>query len=100
MCKTCYIAGGAPKILTERTKAAAALVTEVYDWGGLGGNAQTVIDDWNVDNQSINHCLPKIEEDKKSPPERLQKEEDCLEALRHLTLDERLSALAIHHEFI
>jgi len=100
MCKDCYILVGSPAIINERTKAAASLITKVYDWGGLGGNAQEVVDNWNITNDVINKCLIQLELDTASPGPKLKLEEECLLVLRSLTEEERGSALAIHHNFL
>jgi hypothetical protein len=100
MCQTCYKDYGSPKIITPATLEAAKLIEEVFEWSSGGGNLHIVIDDWNLDDDSLDFCDTEIRTDDPSCDEKLEAERKCLDALRKMTLEERASTLAIHDEFI
>ena len=98
MCITCFENAGKPSIINDRTKHTADLIGKLYDYTNLGGAAQSVVDDWNVDNETINGCLIHLEINKESDTSNIEKE--VLELIRSLEKEERYSALAIYHNFI
>jgi hypothetical protein len=59
MCEQCYIDAGSPSIINEKTEHAARLIESIYDSpeGGVGGYAHIIVDDWNLDDDSIDFCL-------------------------------------------
>ncbi len=59
MCEMCWNEYGEPNIVNEKTEAALALVRAVYEapQGGSGGNLHIVLDDWNIEDDSIYFCL-------------------------------------------
>ena len=101
MCYECYKEYGSPEEISERTKAAAALIDRVYESSCLGGNLHIIVDDWNLEDGDMEFCEWAIEENThKMTPEAQQTERECLSALRAMDLDGRASAMAIHEEFI
>jgi len=102
MCYGCYKEYGSPAIITKTTQHVANLVAKVYEFSSVGGNAHVVIDDYNIEDDHIDWCLREglssnvHEHDEKQ----LAIEKELLEALRLLSIDERVSALAIHDGFI
>ncbi len=101
MCMGCWHDYGAPREITPEIKEAAALVAKVYESSVVGGNAHIVLDDWNIEDDSIDWCLEtalrtNIHE---HSAEELAVERQCLEALKALGLKERASALALHDGF-
>lgn len=99
MCNMCWESAGSPKIINERTQKAAELIEALYDTeqGGAGGYAHIVVDDFNIDDQSIDWCLRNMhgnvcQETKDASIE-------CLRYLRTLNEEERWSALAIHNGY-
>ena len=102
MCYGCYEGAGKPAIVTEKTKAAAALVAKVYEFSCVGGNAHIVVDDWNLEDDHIRWCLDEALKTNvhEADAEQLAAERACLEALLALTDDERASAMALHDGFL
>lgn len=102
MCYGCYEEAGSPAIINDKTKAAAVLVAEVYEYSLVGGNAHIVVDDWNLKDDNILWCLDTAlaENVHKADDEQLAAERACLEALLALTQAERASAMALHDGFI
>lgn len=104
MCYGCYEEAGSPKIINEKTKRAAMLITNLYEQPGCGagGYAHVVVDDWNLDDIAIGHCIASAEKgefDWVSENGRIASL-DTLRFLAELTEDERVSALAIVDNFI
>lgn len=102
MCYGCYEKYGKPEIINDATKNAVILIEKVYDMSCSGGNAHVVIDDWNIDDQSILWCLNKAISENicESRDELIIAEKEALEALLALSIDERASALAIVDGYI
>lgn len=93
MCENCYEEYGSPRIENDRVYAAAAIIASVFDepGSGCGGGLHIVIDDWNLEDRSIEWCQTN---GLKSNVEKL-----CAATLLALSLDERASALAIVDEY-
>lgn len=102
MCYMCYEDYGKPAIVTEKTKAAAALVAKVYEFSCVGGNAHNVVDDWNLEDDCIRWCLDEALKTNvhEADAKQLAAERACLEALLALTEDERASAMALHAQWL
>ena len=119
MCYGCWEEGGTPQIDNEKVRAAVALVEAVYDHSCVGGNLHIVLDDWNIEDHSLEFCSYCIDHggvmppdqcnevhesyqaEKRAhpdPPEQLAVERVCCDAFMAMTEDERLSALALCHE--
>jgi hypothetical protein len=95
MCANCWTERGGHKIVNERTIKAAELIQTVYDSedGEAGGYAHIVVDDWNLDDSDIDFCLNT----KGSLPEETATAcVECLNFLKALSYEERVSAMAIH----
>jgi hypothetical protein len=95
-----YVEEGCPRIVTLATCAAAVLIGRVYEFNHVGGGLHIVVDDENLDDECITDCLKAIREGRfhgdKPSEEQIDAEFRCAEALLQLTLEERLSALALH----
>lgn len=103
MCYSCYEEAGKPAIINEKTKKAAELIIAIYieDNCDLGGYAHIVVDDWNLDDLSIDYCIGVANEGSSDITE--EGKQACLSCLNHLkTLseDERYSAMALAENFI
>ena len=100
MCECCWDEYGKPSIVNEKTEAALALVRQVYDaaGGGAGGNLHIVLDDWNIENSSIEYCQQGHSNPNwNGPPMRwelTEVEAHCATAFLDMTLKERASTLA------
>ena len=100
MCEACWAEYGRPTIVNEKTEAALALVRQVYDalMGGAGGNLHIVLDDWNIENSSIEYCQRGHSDPAwHGPPMRWKLtdvEVQCAVAFLGMTMDERASTLA------
>ena len=101
MCEACWDEYGEPNIVNEKTQAALMLVMQVYDaiGGGAGGNLHIVLDDWNIEDDSIYYCLSQCEVVEHSfgggfdtTPTLLERA--CGGAFLDMTLQERASVLA------
>lgn len=102
MCIGCYEKLEGKTIINEKTKMAASLIDEVYDYSAVGGNAHIVLDDWNLEDHHIKWCIYEaIPENfhKYSDPQ-LEAEKACLYMLLGMSMEERISALAIHDGFV
>lgn len=88
MCYSCYEEYGKPEIITDKTKLAASLIGLVVG----SANLHIVIDDWNLDDDSVIWCIENSDLD--------EEEQMCLDNLFALTEDERASAMAIAHGWL
>lgn len=108
MCFGCYEDYGSPAIVSDTTKRAAALCERVYEQSCVGGRLHIVLDDWNLEDGSLQFCMGDIEKGEAGEseygdpidPETLAIERECCEALMAMTLEERASALAIQWGYI
>lgn len=85
MCRHCWSDYGAPDNDSEEVRAAVSLISAVFDEHLAGGALHIVIDDWNLEDDSLDWCQSK----KLTPAEKA-----CLKALRSLSVADRASALA------
>lgn len=102
MCYACYEEEGSPRIINDQTRHAAEQIRAVFDINHVGGNCHNVVDDFNVDDDTILWCLNeglRINIHQHTPDE-LKVEKECLEGLLELTVDERASALALYEGWI
>lgn len=101
MCKTCWEQEGSPSVINERTIKAAELINAIYESedGGTGGYAHIVVDDWNLEDGSIDFSLNAISEGDLAA-DTANACNECLTFLKTLTYEERCSALAINDGFI
>lgn len=98
MCSQCWEDAGSPKIVNDNVRAAVELIRAVYEYSSVGGNAHVVLDDFNLEDDSIQWCLDTALVDnihEANEPE-LASERAALEALLAMSMDERASALALH----
>lgn len=109
MCEGCYEDYGRPTIVTDRTLAAAELIRQVYEYSIVGGNLHIVVDDWNLEDDDLEFCLKEIAKGGRSDPnysdecdskEQLVIEERCCKLLANMSLEERVSALALHDGYL
>lgn len=99
MCIQCYEEAGSPAIINDETKRVAALVDKLYEGAAAGGTAHIVVDDWNLDDGSIEWCLAQpMPQD--YDPKQLDIETQALTALLALPMEQRVSAMALHERFI
>ena len=99
MCEHCWEENGEPKIINEKTEAAAKLIAEVYKHHEAGGGLHIIVDDFNIERDHLLFCeqyIGRPEYVKEVSASRLKAERKCLAALMEMTEDERASALAIH----
>ena len=101
MCIHCWEKMGSPSIINDKTKEAARLIENVYVYHGAGGYGHIVLDDWNLEDDNVEWCLGRVEEnewgyDKKE----LEVTKKCLETLLQMSEEERASALAIYDGFV
>ncbi|MFA6063994.1 MAG: hypothetical protein WC736_15505 [Gallionella sp.] len=79
----------------------AEVIGEIYEFSCVGGNAHIVIDDWNLNDDSIRFCLKVCEENESCySKEQINLEKVCLTTLLSMPLDQRASALAIHNGWL
>ena len=102
MCYTCYKEYGKPEIVNDKTIKAAELVQQIYEYNSAGSNCHIVLDDFNIEDGSIDWCLSEglgvnIH---KSSKEQLDVERECLMSFKDMTVEERASALAIAEGWI
>jgi hypothetical protein len=98
MCEGCWTEYGRPNIRNERTEAAAALVSLLYEIAPAGGRAHIVTDDWNIETEHIAWCIEESPRDEDA--ERDRRAGDVLAAFLAMSMDERAATLAIHERLI
>jgi hypothetical protein len=100
MCETCWTERGGHKIINEKTIKAAELIQAIYDSedGGAGGYAHIVVDDWNLDDSSINFSLSAIKKGDLSE-DTGQACNECLTFMKGLSYEERVSAMGLQNEY-
>ena len=100
MCISCWDELGRPAILNDATATGVRLAREVYKQprGGAGGNLHIVLDDWNLEDDSIQWCMDTSEivtpggtwDTALTPIER-----ECAEHFLKMTMEERGTVLGI-----
>ncbi len=99
MCQSCWEEMGSPKIWNEATRTGLKFARLVYDQmnGGAGGGLHIVLDDWNLEDDSIQHCIDAkpytrngVDYDFTLTPV----EQECAKHLLTMTMDERGAMLA------
>jgi len=102
MCIGCWQEYGSPVLVNDNTIRAAVLIDRVYEIDMSGAYLHVVVDDWNLDDDSLSCSERHIAENDLNhyAPEQLQVQRECLTALKVLTEDERATAMAIHEGFI
>lgn len=109
MCISCYHTEyGAPVALTEKALAAVPLIQAVYAAEGSGGNLHIVLDDWNIEDDSVAYCARRLAEGghrsagwpDDAYAQQLVVERTCVAAFSAMTVEERATALALHDGFI
>lgn len=100
MCFNCFINKLVHPIVNEKVINCAILIDEVYKYTGAGGNAHIVVDDWNLEDHSIDYCIKCSQEDQDVDPREKKAVEECLFAMKELTEMERHCAMGIHDGFI
>ena len=99
MCISCWEEYGKPEVLNDATAKGVRLANDVYKQprGGAGGNLHIVLDDWNIEDDSIRHCMdttnlgpnyPNIDTTLTSI------ERECAEHFLTMTMHERATVLA------
>lgn len=104
MCIECYREYGEPKIATEQVMRAATLIARVYGLDGpcsVGGWLHIAIDDWNLEDSSIDICQQAVERHiaQEGETESLRAQRKCIQALKDLSIDERAAALGLYYKF-
>jgi hypothetical protein len=101
MCLACYKSMGAPVDICATTQQAVDAVREIYQWSSVGGNAHTVVDDWNLDDEYVEYCLNethwinKHASNAEKTAVRL-----ALMLFKDMTIDQRATVLALKEGFI
>lgn len=110
----CWEEAGAHRILNDKVRAVQALIDAVYVFSCVGGNLHIVLDDDNLEDSSLDFCAAQIAAGgyRRPPahiamlgpheadsPEQLAVEQACLEALRAMTMEERISALGLWNKY-
>lgn len=98
MCRGCWGEYGKPMIISEATLRASRLVARVYGFSAVGGNLHVIVDDWNIEDRFFTGGFEAF--DDKVPAAQIAAEREAYGALRHLTLAERASALAMRSGYI
>lgn len=107
MCQECWKEKGSPSLTSDKIKAAAELIAGVYEHHGSGGGLHIVVDDWGLEDSSVQFCEDYIENPKyrasrncEVTDERLEAERACLRALKAMTEEERTSSLALYKGYV
>ncbi len=123
MCYGCWEEAGKPTTDTPAVRHAAKMVEQLYEHPNciVGGNLHIVTDDWNIEDSNLEFCRYCIEhegqmpldddaadfhkrynDEKRAnpdPPDQLDVERQCLEALAALSEEDRHAALALNDGF-
>jgi len=91
MCDVCWVGYGSPRIEGPKIEVGIVHVQQVYaaKGGSMGGGLHVVLDDWNIEDESIESAL---KEDLDSSTLTFT-EVQCARYLLTLTLAERASVL-------
>lgn len=104
MCYSCYEEAGSPSIVTDKTIAVANLIKRLHStgYGIVGGNLHVVLDDWNLEDKSLQWCIDVAlpENNAVGTDKQLELEKAILNGLMQCTQDERYSVLAISEDII
>ena len=84
MCSECWGQHGSPKIDSSSVRDAVAKIARVYNFYATGGGLHIVVDDFNIDDGSIDFCLAR-------PLSTVERK--CGETLRAMTVPERAAAI-------
>lgn len=105
MCYNCWEKNGKQSIVNEKTKRAAELINKIYATldCGAGGYAHIVTDDWNLEDDNIDHCI--LSSKNGESDDYICEESrliclECMEYMRTLTELERYSAMAISRNWV
>lgn len=94
MCTSCWETEGRHSLVNDKTRAAAALIAELYERHTVGGYLHIVTDDYNIEQDSIDWCMGSSGRGCFGRPMD-DVERRCGEALQDMTDEERGSAIAI-----
>lgn len=110
MCEDCWIEMGKPNKLPVRADFFARQVRRLYGMprGGVGGNLHIVLDDWNLEDSSLDYCHGRTREALMQPGRTdaiIDYEQNVLELglwvmLAGWTEAERGAAMALAENFI
>ncbi len=94
MCEYCWNKYKPVKI-SPLVKSIANLVKKIYMFHSTGGSLHIVLDDWNIDNSSLDFCESLIRTNEYNESRRLLKlEVECINLLKKVDIDTRATALA------
>ena len=96
MCKQCWEEAGNPRIDNPEVRKAQQLISELYEIHSSGGDLHIVLDDWNVDNESLKFCYYEILLDTKLDRNDRDLHLKVYYQLMKLTPQERISVLALN----
>lgn len=101
MCIDCWKSYDEPRIINDFTRKIAKAISKVYKYHCTGGHLHIVIDDWNLDNESVSFCRDYIDKNKfKYSAGQIEAEKECVTLLILASIEERASALAIQRGYI
>lgn len=108
MCQNCWTEYGSPSEITPAIRLTAAIIGELYEISSVGGNLHIVINDWNLDDSSVEWCKDRVLRIKKgimekyddTDPEQLEIESRIINLLLPMTVSERGAVLALVDGYI
>jgi len=92
VCIKCWRHHGSPAIDNGKVRQASELIAGVYLFSGVGGNLHTLLDDFNIEDNTSEYV--KYQENTGAAQELVERE--CLRILNSITLDEKASAIALY----
>ena len=101
MCETCWeVKYNSARVDNDKVRDAVSLIQKVYEHNCVGGALHIVLDDWNLDDSSVDFCGQYMEENKKNVcVAEYEATKACYEAFKEMTVEERASALALASGF-
>lgn len=100
MCKWCWDKYK-PVEVSPLVKSVANLIKKIYAFHSAGGSLHIVLDDWNLDNSSLEFCEYLIRVNKYNESRRLiNLEVECINLLRGADINTRATALALANYYI
>lgn len=87
---------GCPEVITTATLAVADAFEHLNNCMSQTGNLFDILNGWKVDDNSLTKCRINIARSPTYDEGQLQIEYEILDTMQMMTLDERLSAMAIY----
>lgn len=96
MCYGCYEEAGKPRVVTPETAKAAGLISMLNEFGPL----HIIVSDWNLEDDNIAFCSGEEQTERYWSGPMSDNDRALLRLLRTMTLEERVSAMALANGYL